>query len=137
MKAASGEIFRYAVNGLIATGIHYLILYCCIEVLNFSLVGLANLWASLIGVTFSFLGNRYFVFSAGKKKLRSQYIEFLIVYSLVAAIHGIFLYIWSDVLGKNYNQGFVLAVIIQITLGYVASKYYIFKNATEITGKQV
>jgi hypothetical protein len=47
------------------------------------------------------------------------------------------LYIWSDVLGKNYNQGFVLAVIIQITLGYVASKYYIFKNATEITGKQV
>lgn len=132
IKLKVKEVFRYVLNGVAATGIHYLVLYYCIEIFKFNSIGLANFCASLVGISFSFLGNRYFVFGLNNQRLISQFIKFISSYSLVAFLHAAFLYVWSDVFLRNYNYGFVIAVAIQFLLGYYVSKYFIFKNSMDL-----
>jgi putative flippase GtrA len=132
MKLKVNEVFRYVLNGMAATAFHYLALYSCIEILNFKSIGLANFYASLVGISSSFMGNRYFVFEPTNEKTVSQFFKFISSYSLVALIHGVFLYIWSDILLKNYNYGFAIAVAIQFLLGYYASKRFIFKQPIDL-----
>lgn len=127
-KAKAEEVARYAANGFVATSVHYMVLYSCVEILNFRLIGLANLLASIFGILFSFMGNKYFVFKSSDRNIGYQLALFISLYALVAFIHGAFLYIWSDVMEKNYNHGFIVAVIIQLLLGYLASKYFVFNR---------
>ena len=124
-----GEMMRYSTNGLVATAVHYLVLYACVELLNFSSVGLSNFLASMVGVLVSFAGNKYFVFKLALSPVTTQLIKFLIFYAVIAFIHGAFLYIWSDIFKKNFNSGFAIAVIIQLLLGFISSKFLIFTNA--------
>lgn len=126
MKLRTKEVVRYAINGVVATGVHYLVVYSSVEILNFRLVGLANFLASLMGISFSFVGNRYYVFDATKEKITNQLARFVLFYAVIAFAHGGFLYVWSDVLRKNYKHGFVLAVIIQFVLGYLANRHIVF-----------
>lgn len=126
MKPHFGEVMRYTTNGLFATGVHYLVLYSCVELLNFPLVGLANFLASVVGILASFAGNKYFVFKSVGGPTKSQLVRFIIFYAVIAFIHGAFLYLWSDVLNKGFNSGFVVAVMIQFLLGYLSSKFLIF-----------
>jgi putative flippase GtrA len=128
MKLQIKEIFRYGLNGLIATGVHYLVLYSCIEIYKFDLIGLANFCASLVGISISFFGNRYLVFKNNNQKISTQFIKFISIFSVVAFLHGCFLYVWSDIFENNYNYGFAIAVAIQFILGYFASKYIIFRR---------
>ncbi len=129
VKFKTKEIFRYVLNGAAATGFHYFVLYSCIEIINFNSIGMANFCASLVGISFSFLGNKYFVFDQDDAKITLQFIKFFTLYSLVAFLHGAFLYIWSDVLLKNYNYGFMIAVAIQFLYGYYSSKNFVFKKS--------
>jgi putative flippase GtrA len=131
MKLKIKEVLRYVLNGAVATGFHYLVLYSCIEIFNFSSIGFANFCASLVGISFSFVGNRYFVFRKYNQRIVPQFIKFISLYSLVAFLHGAFLYIWSDVLLNNYNYGFAIAVAIQFLLGYYSSKYFVFKKSAD------
>jgi putative flippase GtrA len=132
MKSDMKEIFRYSLNGLIATSLHYLVLYSCVEILNFKLVGLANFCASLVGILFSFLGNKFFVFKKNNSNITMQFAKFSSLYILVAFFHGGFLYFWSDILQENYNYGFLIALIMQFVMGYLISKRLIFGNSIEI-----
>lgn len=127
MKLKIEEVLRYVLNGVAATGVHYSVLYSCIEILHFNSIGLANFCASLVGISSSFLGNRYFVFGQRDQKIVSQFVRFISLYSLVAFLHGAFLYVWSDILLNDYNYGFAIAVAIQFLLGYYASKGFVFK----------
>ncbi len=53
--------------------------------------------------------------------------KFISLFSVVALLHGGFLYVWSDIFENNYNYGFAIAVAIQFMLGYYTSKYIVFK----------
>lgn len=128
MKPHVGEIIRYTINGLVATGAHYLVLYTCVELLNFPLVGLANFLASVVGILVSFAGNKYYVFKSVGGPAKTQLLKFIFFYVFVAFIHGTFLYLWSDVFNNNFNSGFVVAVIIQFLLGYLSSRFFIFNK---------
>ena len=131
MKLLRLEITRYVANGGVATVAHYIVLYLCIEIYGLSSAGLANFLASLVGIGFSFLGNRFIVFKSIHQKIVGQFLKFASLYIFVAFLHGGLLYIWSDILNKNYNYGFALAVLIQFLLGYVASKSLVFKKSAE------
>lgn len=120
------QIVRYGVNGLVATFVHYSVLYFCIEIYSINSVGLANFIASVFGVLVSFFGNRFFVFHTTEDFLSKQLLGFLILYGLIAIMHGTLLHIWSDIYELNYNVGFLMAVIIQFFLGYFCSKYVVF-----------
>jgi len=119
---------RYIINGIVATAFHYAILYLAIEVVDLHSAGVSNLLASIVGISASFLGNRYFVFKSTQSSIYSQAITFLGFYAAIALIHGGVLYLWTDRLGLNYNIGFLIAVLIQTILGFIAGNRYVFKN---------
>ena len=128
MATKSREVLRYTINGIVATAMHYSVLYTFLELLHVKPAGLANLGASIGGICFSFVGNRYFVFKHPTTPWLNQATRFAGLYSLVALLHGAILYFWTDVFNFNYKLGFLIAVIIQFSLGYLGSRKFVFQS---------
>lgn len=121
------ELFRYLVNGGIATGVHFAVLYTNVELLHFESVGLANFVAAVFGSTAAFLGNRHLVFRSTTAGVRSQLPRFAGLYLAAATFHGLALFAWSDLLGWHYTSGFVVATLLQVVIGYLGNKLWVFK----------
>ncbi|MHC8604044.1 GtrA family protein [Arenicellales bacterium IMCC58067] len=115
-------IARYMLNGLFATFVHFTILYLLIEVASLNFVWLANSMASMVAISLSFLGNRYFVFRSFEMNIGAQFAKFFGLYVLIAVLHGALLFFWSDLLGLDYKFGFAIAVLLQLILGFLANK---------------
>ena len=126
MQIQTRELVRYGINGFLATLIHYAVLTINLNVLLMSSAGMANLIASVFGITVSFIGNRYFVFDECNKKLLRQVIKFSSLYSAIAIFHGLILFLWSDWLGFDYRIGFLIATALQVSLSYVGNKKMVF-----------
>ena len=122
------EIVRYIANGLVATSVHYAVLNLNILILNIESVGIANFIAAIFGIITSFLGSRYFVYKEHTNGFSSQAVRFILLYSLIAILHGFVLYIWSDVYSLSYHLGFVVATVLQVSLSYIGNKVLVFKN---------
>jgi len=128
MKPHVSEIARYIINGLIATAVHYSVLAANLNVLELKSAGAANLVAAMFGIASSFLGSRYFVFNRTTENILQQAIRFSGLYGLIAALHGIFLWVWTDINGFDYRTGFLLATGMQVLLSYLGNKFFIFKS---------
>ena len=122
------ELLRYLLNGAVATTAHFAVLTLNVEVLAFESVGLANFVAAIFGSTVAFLGNRYFVFRNSGESVTRQGTKFLGLYVSMACFHGLALFIWSDLYKWNYTHGFVIATSIQIFLGYLGNKLWVFRT---------
>ncbi|WNL45542.1 GtrA family protein [Dyella sp. BiH032] len=122
-----GQIVRYAINGMVATLVHYSVLRFNIEVMKVPSAGAANALAAIFGITVSFIGSRYFVFKAAQGGLMRQGALFLLTYACIAALHGLILYIWTDRYGLNYSVGFLLATGMQVSCSFVANKFMVFR----------
>ena len=120
------ETARYAVNGLVATVVHFGVLQINLKILAISPVGLANFIAACFGVICSFVGNRYFVFTSQNKSGLSQVLRFGGLYTTIALLHGIVLYLWSDLQGWDYRTGFVVATMLQVVSSYWGNKLFVF-----------
>ena len=127
MNANAFEILRYALNGLVATAVHYGVLVFNLQVLELPSAGLSNLIAALFGVGVSFIGSRYFVFPAVDGSMLSQAFKFSGLYGAIALLHGLVLLAWSDWLGMDYRWGFLIATVLQVSLSYIGNKYLVFK----------
>lgn len=123
----SAQVFKYIVNGLAATGIHFSVLVFCLEILGWQTAGLANLVASIFGITASFIGSRYFVFSGSSVAARSQVVRFIVLYAMLAGMHGFVMYLWADIAKLNYVFGFVIATGLQVLSSYFGNKLLVFK----------
>ncbi|WP_145540104.1 GtrA family protein [Yersinia alsatica] len=128
MSRNSAELIRYLINGLIATGIHYIILTFNIEVIKLSSAAIANMIAAVFGVTVSFLGSRYFVFRKIDNSFSQQAIKFGFLYGIIAVLHGMVLLVWTDWFGLNYSFGFLIATTIQVSVSYLGNKFLVFKE---------
>ena len=118
---------KYIINGLIATAIHFLVLTFNLKVLGWSSAGFANLVAAVFGITTSFIGSRYFVFERSLEPLTKQLSRFIILYAVLALVHGALLYVWVDMYSYNYVAGFVIATIVQVVSSYLGNKVLVFK----------
>lgn len=123
----SAQVFKYIVNGLAATGIHFSALVFCLEVLHWQTAGFANFVASIFGITASFIGSRYFVFSGSSVAARSQVVRFIVLYAMLAGMHGFVMYLWADIAKLNYVFGFVIATGLQVLSSYFGNKLLVFK----------
>jgi len=119
-------LIKYIFNGFLATAVHYLVLTFSLKVICLTSAALASVLASVIAITFSYIGNRFFVFRSVSDQILSQYVKFFLIYCLIAAIHGTVLFIMTDWLKYDYRIGFLIAVIIQVFLGYIGNKKLIF-----------
>jgi len=88
MQRDINQILRYGVNGLFATGVHYAFLVLMLEQLQVRSAGAANLLAAVFGISISFLGNHYFVFKQTKSGILRQASRFLLLYTVLALMHG-------------------------------------------------
>lgn len=122
-----GQVPRYVVNGLVATAVHYSILRFNLEVLGMPWAGLANAIAAMFGIAVSFLGSRYFVFRAASGCIARQGVRFLLSYGLIALMHGLILYLWTDRAGLNYTLGFLIATGMQVACSFVVNKFVVFR----------
>jgi putative flippase GtrA len=121
------EAGRYVVNGLIATCVHYGALLFNMDVLQMASAGVANLCAAVVGITASFMGSRYFVFRRHRSGLLEQAAKFALLYGAIALVHGLALYLWTDLGQLDYRPGFVIALVLQVTLSYWGNKRLIFR----------
>ena len=118
---------RYIVNGLTATVINFATLSLFVSLLGDGRAWLASALASVVGITASFLGARYFVFPGGKDSVAVQVGKFVAVYAATACVHAAVLFLWSDTLGWDWRIGFVLATGLQVAVSYTANKFFVFK----------
>ena len=120
------ELICYAINGLVATAVHYGVLTFNVEVLSIPYAGPANLIAAVFGITSSFLGSRYFVFRTVEEPMLTQAMKFSGLYSAIAILHGFVLLLWTDIMSYSYSIGFLIATLIQFLLSYLGNKKWVF-----------
>lgn len=122
----AAEVARYVVNGLVATLVHYGVLTLNLRVLGIPSAGLSNLIAACFGITASFLGSRYFVFRARSGSAFRQLRRFVLLYAATAVMHGLILFLWSDLGELDTNLGFLLATAFQMAVTYFGNKRLVF-----------
>lgn len=128
MKLQASEIIRYAINGIVATAVHYGVLTVNILFWDFKSAGIANLVAAIFAIVVSFLGSRYFVYKQTKESIFHQAIKFSGLYGAIAIFHGVFLWIWTDWQDFGYQTGFLIATCMQISMSYFGNKLLVFKK---------
>lgn len=106
---------------------HFATLTFLVSVVGVHSAGLANLGAALVGISVSFLGNRYFVFRSYNEPIFEQAAKFAGLYAATGAVHGLTLFLWSDVWAFDYRFGFLIATGIQVVLSFYGNKNLVFK----------
>lgn len=127
MRSQALEVSRYVINGFVATAVHYGVLTINIDFIEFKSAGWANFIAAIFGIVTSFLGSRYFVFKQISEDILHQALKFGSLYGVVAVLHGLFLWVWSDLQGLDYRLGFLIATGVQVSVSYLGNKYLVFK----------
>jgi putative flippase GtrA len=117
--------WRFALNGVVATVVHFLVLSFLIEIVRFKSAGTANGFAAIVGISVSYFGNRTFVFKSNQSTSHTLP-RFLIIYAAVAIWHILVLSIWTDYLGLLYPAGYILATLGSMTLTFLGSRYFVF-----------
>jgi len=125
LNCINHSLFRFAMNGLVATGVHYLVMLIAIQILHITMYSLAYAFAFFFGVTASFLGNKYFVFRR-KQSQSYQFFKFITLYIVLLLFTSITMWAVSDYAGFHYDIGFMVAAILQFIGGYLGSRYLIF-----------
>ena len=120
------EMIRYIINGVIATCVHFMILTVNMELIKIDSAGLANLIAAIFGITVSFIGSRYYVYRNHTGTFSNHAVKFVFLYAFIAFLHGLVLFVWSDIYGFDYRIGFLLATALQISLSYIGNKVWVF-----------
>jgi putative flippase GtrA len=123
------ELGRFVVNGVVATAVHYGVLTFNLRVLGMPSAGVANFVAAWFGIAASFYGSRYFVFRRADAPLGPQALRFLALYASIACLHGLLLFVWTDVFGLDYSVGFLVGTAMQMVLSYLGNKWMVFRSS--------
>lgn len=127
MSKNYGQVFRFVVNGVVATTLHYLVLNINLHFFHIPSAGVANFIAAIFGILISFLGSRYYVFQNFSQSIYSQALKFLWFYGFAGIIHFLVLFLWSDIYRQDYRIGFLIATALQVCISYLSNKYIVFK----------
>jgi putative flippase GtrA len=119
---------RFVASGLAATAVHFAALFVLHRIVGIESAGASNALASIPGITASFLGNRYFVFRALDQTWTGQAGRFVALYTATALMHGLVLFLWTDMAGLDYRVGFILATTLQVGVSYVANRTFVFRS---------
>jgi putative flippase GtrA len=119
---------RYVINGVAATCVSYAVLNFCIRVLHIPSAGVANFMAAVVGITFSFVGSRHFVFPGAKESIWHQLARFWLLYAILALMQAAVLFLWSDLAKQDYRIGFLIGTFLQMVCSYLGGKHWVFKQ---------
>jgi len=125
MKA---EAFKFTLNGLFSTFVHYSFLFINIELLGISNIIISNLIAGVLATVYSFIGNRSFVFKRYNEKIHIQFYNFIVLYAILILLHTICMYIMVDMLFVKYQVSFIIVAPIIAILSFVVNNLIVFKK---------
>ena len=128
MPAEAWRRQRFVVVGLLATAVHYALLFLLVDILALRPIGLANLPAALAGTTTSFIGNRRIVFRASVAS-REALPRFLLLYALLWLAHSVLMLLWADWMAWPYSLGFVLITGTIAIISYRFNARFVFRAA--------
>ena len=121
------QFFRYVINGFVATLAHFGVLALLIDGWGMGSAAVANGFAAIIGITVSFLGNRYFVFQSTVEAIYKQASRFGLLYLAIAVVHAAVMFLVSDLAGLSYQVGFLVATGVQFILSYLGNRFLVFQ----------
>jgi putative flippase GtrA len=130
MRSSRALLAAYVANGLVATAVHFAVLWASIRLLGMPSAGAANAVAAIAGITVSFFGNRSFVFDARHEPILGQATRYLGLYAAIALMHGAVLWLWSDIAKLDFRVGFVIATSLQFVLSFAGNRHLVFRQAT-------
>ena len=125
MTGERSRIVRFAIVGVAATAVHFMVLSLLVEGFGLRPVGLANGLAAIVGIVVSYAGNHGFVFASGEAHRRAAP-RFLLTYALIAMLHGGLMAAWADWAGWNYRIGFVVITGFTALCTYVLNRTFVF-----------
>ena len=117
---------RFAINGLVATAVNYLVMRLLMHLLGEGHAGVSALVASVVGTIASFLGNRFFVFHS-HNPFWPDLLHFKVLYLALALTQAVFMGWWVDGQGWDHHIGFVLITAINVGLSYVGNRFFVFR----------
>ena len=90
------------------------------------MVWVANVLATAVGITVSYLGNRSFVFRSEAPHV-SALPRFLAIYGVVFGLHGAGMAAWADWAGLNYSVGFVILTGLSAVVTFLLNRSFVFR----------
>ncbi len=87
--------------------------------------------AILLSISFVFLINRQFTFSAKQGKLKKQLPRYILIYSLAFSVNFFMSLLFKEYLGEgflNANIASMLGIISAIPISFFGSLFWIFKT---------
>lgn len=124
-------IFLYGIFGSITTFLNILAFWLFIYILSLPLI-VANIFAWILAFIFAFTTNKLFVFESkswDKKSAIKEFLGFLTARLLTLLLDSFLLYCMVVILNVSAIISKIVIDIIVIIANYVASKFFIFRNA--------
>lgn len=125
-KALTHREFRFLLVGLLNTMVGYGS-YSLFIVINIPYL-IANTLATIIGITNSYLWNRFYTFKS-KEKAFKEVLRFLSVYLISYLLSMLFLYAVVEQLKVNVYLAGILNIIITTLISWFGHKNYSFKKS--------
>lgn len=127
MREETGRVFRFGLNGLLATAVHYAVLAGLVEGAGMGSAAVANTAAAVCGIAVSYVGNRSFVIRSRAPHRRAG-VRFLLCYAAIVSLHGGAMALWADLGGLDYRLGFVLFTAAAAILTYLLNRFFVFRE---------
>jgi putative flippase GtrA len=121
----SRQMWRFLVTGGVNTVIGYLIYAFGVVALELSYFW-AVILSYVIGVSFSFVTFRAFVFTAGERSFRS-YPRFILTYVFLLGVNIAALYGLVDMAGLNKLLAQALVIPVCAALSFVINRFFVFR----------
>jgi len=119
------QIIKFIVTGSVNTVVYYLLFSFFIYIqLDYKI---AVLFATIIGVLFSFKTFGKYVFNNKNNKL---IYKFFIVYAVIYILNILFIYLFNLYVNDYYSSGLFSTLICAI-ISFVLNKNYVFKDSDE------
>lgn len=122
----AGQAKRFAIVGLIATSLHFLVIVLAIHLFALPSTTLATMLGTCVGILTSYLGHHRYTFAA-EGRHRRRFSMFIAAYGVVMALHAGLMYLLSDRLGLTYAIPFLIATAISALVTFVLNREVVFR----------
>ncbi len=122
------HLTRFILTGLAASATHYIVLYCCADMLQMDPV-LATLPAFSLAFILSYGLNRNWTFASAERHRRAIP-AYLALALLGLGNNALLMQIIVHELQRSYTLGFLAGLLTTPILSYLGSRYLIFRPAT-------
>lgn len=121
----SRQVWRFLVTGAVNTAVGYLVYAFGVVALELSYFW-AVILSYVVGVSFSYVTFRAFVFTAGERSFRS-YPRFILTYVFLLLVNILALHVLVDLAGYGKLVAQALVIPVCAALSFIINRSFVFK----------